>query len=480
MIRLKPSVLAPFFMLMVLYGCDGNVAEDKPSVDSANMVNTANVAPSSIDYTSAMQLHQMAGVEINYVAPPPDIYQPTKVPEWAKERDLKSIREHAWRIWGGITERTGQAYPAKSECVAQADLAVWDTWYSEAETFQRETKCEDGQACREFHIPRQTGGTEVLSFNKYSQEFLTWVDQNAFYDESTFIEMNKEMTKNNTPTKDRIIGAIPPDSATMLKPTFWVVKSDEPAMMPYWEGPHLDINGTLNPDRPVVSTWTSFVLFDPTGEADPNKKYPVEILGPNGIEKHMVKPKKVVNAADFYAVPLTQSDVDYIKNGNIFTIGGLAPDQLAPCDLALLVGMHVTTAEFDNWTWQTFWWSPFPEDSNQPTVKPPFTHFNVATAYYFDDAAGNPHIAFNPYLEPPIEGPIFMNPSDHGSHSNCMTCHHAAAYPTPNRSANPGEMLQGAYKATGEITGAEQWFGDRVKTRFMWGMLMEAQMQGKR
>ena len=426
----------------------------------------------------AQQSHNIAGTSVNYVAADPAIYKPGQVADWAKNKDLKKIREHAWRLWGGITARTGQQYPSSGECAEKADLPVWDTWYGEAETFQRPATCLAGEHCRGFHLPRQAGGAQVLSFNKYSVEFLDWVDKNKFYDERTFIKINQQMDKDNTPVADRIIDAIPPDSATMLKPTFWVVPRDKPVMMPYWKGPHLDINGTLTPDHPVVSTWTRFVLYDPTGKADPNKAYPVKILGPNGFVNRMVKPDKIVDADDFYAVPLTEADVDYIKSGNIFTIGGVDVNDLKPCDLALLVGMHVTTAEFNNWTWQTFWWSPFPEDTNQPTVKAPFTHFNVATAYYFDDSNKQPQIAFNPYLEPPIEGPIFMNPQDHGSHSNCMTCHHAAAYPTTNRSSNPANMLLGNYQATGTITGGEQWFKGRVKTRFMWGMLMEAQMQG--
>lgn len=464
MIRFHLAIIEGCMCLLFLTGC---------------FPDTPDTPSSGTDFSDS-NTHLVSGTSVEYVTANPAIYKPKQVAQWAQDKDLIKIRDHAWRLWGGITALTNQTYPSTGECTNQAKLATWDTWYSEAETFQRESTCIDNKSCREFHLPRQAGGAEVLSFNKYSREFLDWVNTNKFYDEQTFIDMNKSMTINNTPIIDRMINATPLPSATMLKPTFWVVKKNQPVMIPYWKGPHLDITGTLTAKRPVASTWTQFVLYDPTGKADPNKQYPVKILGPNGFEERMVKPDKVVTANDFYALPLTQSDVDYIKAGNIFTIGGLNTQDIEACDLALLVGMHVTSAEFKNWTWQTFWWSPFPDDNNQPTVKAPFTHFNVATAYYFDTPENKPHIAFNPYLETPIEGPIFMDPSDHGSRSNCMTCHHAAAYPTINRTANPANMLLGSYQSTGKITGDEQWFKGRVKTRFMWGMLMEAQMQGKR
>ena len=60
-----------------------------------------------------------------------------------------------------------------------------------------------------------------------------------------------------------------------------------------------------------------------------------------------------------------------------------------------------------------------------------------------------------------------------------MTCHHAAAYPTLNMDPNPGLMLNGSYFALGDIKGDELWFQDRVKTVFMWSMVMSNQGQGK-
>ena len=36
-------------------------------------------------------------------------------------------------------------------------------------------------------------------------------------------------------------------------------------------------------------------------------------------------------------------------------------------DVAILVAMHVSTRETARWTWQTFWWTPTPENPHAPS-----------------------------------------------------------------------------------------------------------------
>jgi len=53
-------------------------------------------------------------------------------------------------------------------------------------------------------------------------------------------------------------------------------------------------------------------------------------------------------------------------------------------DFALLVAMHVSTKEDDNWTWQTFWWNynqPFPYGAPPADVPAPFNNYAMCTAY---------------------------------------------------------------------------------------------------
>lgn len=404
-------------------------------------------------------------------------------------RDLETIRDHGWKLWGSITQLTSQtAQPGAAECGVNSNIAVFDTWYGEEEIYRTPIFCPDGKPCAEgsiptryWHTPRQSGGAQLLSFNKYNTEFVDWVNHYKLYDPATLTAWNEQLTADNVATAERSIDRFvepPAATATMLKPTYWLLKRNQPMMVPYWKGPlsPVSLENTDTPRHPVVETWKNFVLYDPTGKADPTIPRPVVVYGVNGPEKKMVVPDKVVSLEDFYSIPLSEKDVKYIQGANIFTIGGINVKEIEPCDVAVLVGMHVTTAEVKNWVWQTMYWNPFPDDHHQPGVSGPFRNFDMATAYFFNDASGKPHIAYNPYLEPPITGPTFMNPMTmYGADSNCMSCHHAAAFPTMNGDSSPAVMLQGSYIANGEVSGAEQWFENRIKTTFMWSMVMSVQ-----
>ena len=426
---------------------------------------------------------------ITYVPADPTAYLPgATIQQWADNFQDDKIRAHAFQLWAAITVRTGQIYSVKdgSGTTTSADLAVFDTWFDEFEIFDSPaSNCATPGGCKEarhYHQARQivgsggsSGGAEVISFNKYSIEFKQYVDKFHYNQKQTLVALNNKFIQDNTPLEKRRTEA-PPDQATMLKPSFWIVKKDRPTPMPYWKGTGDTIEGTTDPDRPVVATWQQIVVVDPTGKAKPGEPYTVPLLTKNGFIQKTYTEYKIVGLDQFYAVPLSQSDVDYIKAGKVFNVWGLKSAEIEVGDLALLVAMHVTTDETNPWTWQTFFWRPDAVADSPPSVKGPFRYFDTVETYYFINKDGTPKIGFNPYLETPIEGPIFMNPQAmRGSHSNCMTCHHAAAFPTMNQDPSPAYMLQGSYVGTGTITGKEQWFQNRLKTNFMWGMVLQNQ-----
>lgn len=479
-IRLSGIIQIPAAALCMLAIAACSDAGDMPSGNDTG--NTDDNSDTATDWRPVYQ-----GPDHSNYATTPSEQQALQAEIDAK--DLSAVRAHGWKLWGALTDMTSEEYvPGKQACGVSQNLAAFDTWYGEEEIFRTPIFCPDGKPCGEgsipshyWHTPRQAGGAQVLSFNKYSTEFVDWVDDNQLYDPATLDGWNKQLNADGTPNVDRTVDHFidpPQPVSTMLKPTFWVLKKDEPMMIPYWYGPLNPVSpaNSDTPRHPTAVTWKNFVLYDPTGKADPTAPREVTIYGLEGPEKHMVVPKKVVTADEFYALPLTAEDVKFIQGANIFTIGGVDVTEIEPCDIAVLVGMHVTTAEVKNWTWQTFYWNPFPSDTSQPTVEGPFRNFDMATAYYFDGSDGEPHIAYNPYLEPPITGPTFMNPMTmYGADSNCMSCHHAAGYPTINGTTNPGTMLQGSYFAKGPVTGSEQWFNNRIQTTFMWGLVMSMQ-----
>jgi len=109
-------------------------------------------------------------------------------------------------------------------------------------------------------------------------------------------------------------------------------------------------------------------------------------------------------------------------------------EMVKPGNIALLMAMHVTGKEIPNWTWQTFWWSPFPMDphfgADRPrTIPAPWNNYNMNFAYMMTNPNGAPRVAFNPYLETNLNGrfPTDTSARWFGVQTNCMTCHRLAA-----------------------------------------------------
>ena len=138
-----------------------------------------------------------------------------------------------------------------------------------------------------LHGPRQQAhGAQVLSFNKYSLEFVTWINKHKLWDETTLIGLDEEFQRENTPLDQRFVPFQDLDpKATMLKPSFWVIKPDRPSPMQYWRGPGVTIDGTLDADVPTPTTWTQIVVVDPTGTAKPGTPYTLEVKSSTGVEK---------------------------------------------------------------------------------------------------------------------------------------------------------------------------------------------------
>jgi hypothetical protein len=78
---------------------------------------------------------------------------------------------------------------------------------------------------------------------------------------------------------------------------------------------------------------------------------------------------------DFYAFRLNQDEVDglgqfkfklILSNSNMEE----TPEEVEEGDYALLAAMHASTREVDDWTWQTFWWTPRPSVSRPARPRP--------------------------------------------------------------------------------------------------------------
>ena len=169
-----------------------------------------------------------------------------------------------------------------------------------------------------------------------------------------------------------------------------------------------------------------------------------------------------VPLSDFYNFKLTKDEAD-VMNQQLGT-------NVKAGDYAILVAMHVSTREIDNWTWQTFWWS-LGKSALPPSAKnrvlPPFDHYEVAVGYSFMTDGNKPNsltlTCYNPYLEAGFGNDVFEPKKGQlGIESNCMSCHRAAAWPADDNTH---------YVANGIVDPADPlYFAGRTKTDFLWGI----------
>ncbi|MFL6248863.1 MAG: hypothetical protein ACJ74H_22765, partial [Thermoanaerobaculia bacterium] len=148
-------------------------------------------------------------------------------------------------------------------------------------------------------------------------------------------------------------------------------------------------------------------------------------------------------------------------------------------DYAILVAMHVSSREIDNWTWQTFWYTPAPASMpSQPpaaqaapsSIQAPWNHYASCTAYYMvtppNDPKGQQSLCYNPYLETGLTG---LDNADQtvtngvGIQTNCMTCHRAAVWNPANDA--PPYAIDFYLDPSNPI-----WFKGVTKTEFSWAM----------
>ena len=171
----------------------------------------------------------------------------------------------------------------------------------------------------------------------------------------------------------------------------------------------------------------------------------------------------VVPVDQFYNFKLNTQEAAYINS--------MGQGRFKEGDYAILVAMHVSSREIDNWTWETFWWSidkPKIPDSVRGKVHAPFDHYDVAVGYSFttgpDSEAGLNVLCFNPYLEAGFDNSTFAKPGQLGIESNCMSCHRAATWPPPSLPNNAAY-----FTANGILKADDPYFQGTTKVDFIWG-----------
>jgi hypothetical protein len=160
---------------------------------------------------------------------------------------------------------------------------------------------------------------------------------------------------------------------------------------------------------------------------------------------------QVVSVKDFYHRQLNQAELRELSPCDRALLDASAywayNRAFEPGDYIVLVAMHIMTKEQPEWTFQSLWYHPDADKSdtcryckNRPTNLPnkdqTFRHYLLTTTYGTTQQSGsnnyycpspNPKdcahiwpVAYNPYIELAASHPIT---------TNCMNCHHRAAWP---------------------------------------------------
>lgn len=416
---------------------------------------------------------------ITRYAPPPGVRSfpmtADSINSWIASGDTTRIRQHAWDIWESLT----------SPSPANPAVPVWETWYTGREIFEQDSTpaeltrdvavtgepaappiVRDASRHR-FEWPHQTtlhplahvrripvsGAERWFSCNRYTLPTARFIVQRKLFDWQTLADTNRAFTRRGTPValrEVRVSPGIVDATSFVLKPVFQFIYGKVPSCIPYWGG---DTQGaTSNPNNPIAMTWKQFVIVDPVDSLKGASRAMGTFPGcPTPAQSWPVAP-----VGRFYSVRITQAMVDDFSvfaetSGDFLGAGAdtavrAIRQMVRPGNLGVLLALHVTGKEISNWTWQTFWWSPTPDDSlgydRPPTIAPPWDNYQMNTAYQMVTperarAKGTPRVAYNPYLETslcssPVPAHSTQAPctgsSWYGVQSNCMSCHRQAAW----------------------------------------------------
>jgi hypothetical protein len=379
--------------------------------------------------------------------------------------NVSAQRKHVWNVFAGMTQPT-----------PDNKFAIFETWYSEDETFDTGPAPQaigPRRVIKRFREPQQfrgmpgqaapeAAGSALLSevmFNFANHNHVRTKKLNSPAELQNLIQTGAKdpQIQNNT-----TVPPFPPESIS-LKTVWWPVAKDKPTPMPIWDPEANSANPT---GAHHYSTWKRIVVVDPTRtNIPPNETTTINFHGP--------KPNSHVVGLDKFHYVVVDAQIAANVNGNgrlqefiqdVFSDTSIFGNNrtLQEGDYLVFSGTHLTTKEIDDWVWATFWWhdqpdqGPFAADRTD-NVKGVWRNYLMSASYDLNlpkEGDGTPHISFNPWLEAHFASGVL---------SNCMNCHHRAALPPPpsflpifRGNPDPGDPAYGPNK---------------VRTDFLWSIV---------
>lgn len=416
-----------------------------------------------------------------------------------------AIDLHGWGLWASLTAPSGQTE------FGIPNVPVYFTWLTPGEladgtaltanavgikpkrTLQLELPRQflrDKAMARLLENPVQPHGvpstpkdardTSDLDAVGYDPSAAAFAQKNNLFKKSTLKAMY-QAGKTSIPTF--------PNTAVVIKPEYKVISKahmlpGDIYVMPAWPG---------TPDASTVNPSTGFPEAAWPGCVYINIHNP----GPStasGIDKDCSGPtaQNTYGLGDFISYAVTAANVDQFKSLSTSVT-------IEAGDYLILVGMHVTSREISEWTWQSFFWTPnraappLPSSASvaadQPFLKgSPSAHYAMTIGYQMvapnqpvdeGKSEGTPVIVYNPYLEASLGVNVFSstpaNPGIYnpetkqtykgtlGIQTNCMACHGSASVPFAT-GTGPG------YITDFYVSRKDRAFVGSLQTDFLWSI----------
>jgi hypothetical protein len=414
--------------------------------------------------------------------------------KWTEKDNQKAINEHGWGIWTALTSPSGEKFEGQ-------DLLVFETWFTPQDLLTaRLTNQKNldkvlrdprplGQL-RQFRAPKKTGGVRathgdetVLGFVKYDPSAAQFIADQKLFSKAA---LNALLTGGKTDIPDF------PKSAISLKPVFMTLDQSHIVggryfMLSAWPGP------PAQPQSFPSTAWKQCVWVDVqdagpgkgTGKVDTTCKSD----GSSRTDNTTYGLGRFIHFRLSHAQARTVNAIREVIHGNAapVAVGG---------NYAVLLGMHVTSREITRWTWQTFWWSPNPDDPPLPSskdvaadrpaqLKAAPRNYSMSVAYSMENPpqpntggenTGNSVYAYNPWLEAGF-GPDDLPASRPGTYkgkavannvgvqTNCMSCHAQASY-----SSTTSGLESVLYTGDQYIDMKGSQFNGKLRTDFLWSI----------
>lgn len=374
------------------------------------------------------------------------------------------VNLHGWGIWTALTLPTSQADEGEP-------LRVFETWYTPQEVADPPSRSQSVASPRlrrarsalrpfaQFHhgVDMRDRSNEDTT-NAGSETVFGYVK----FDPTAADHVARERLLSLSALNQLMLGGaqqIPvfPPTALTLKSAFQILTAQSLVQGRYyrlnvWTGP------PQTPQSWGPSQWPGVVWIDIEGSGSGNGQVDME-ASTDGSSRTDATTYPVSSMINHRLSALEAQEFNENQPGSNAVEG----------DYAVLVAMHVAGREITRWTWQTFWWTPTPDDPQVPSsqaiaaLRPAElvgSPRNYAMALGYDMVTpGQPYVGghnsgsaiytYNPYLEArfaPANLPDSIGGNDSGGRPaannvgvacNCMSCHVRANYNPDNLATAP-------------------------------------------